>query len=194
MILLRQYEEELDKLHHVLDLCPDELWESSLWKVERAERWIWPRDEKGELIESTDRTEASIQVFSAFWYRAYHCLFYLDLYLSSDSTGFKTPAPFGGTDEHSVDEQMAAVFPNRVYSKGELLAYLTHGRRKAQAVIPALTEQDIRRPCEGGHPWVGQTFNTLLRINLKHLREHRIQLDKFLLKSAQPQATVRGLP
>ncbi len=57
--------------------------------------------------------------FSEFWYVAYHCLFWTDLYLSGAVEGFTPPAPF------TLDElDPAGVLPDRQYTREELLAYL----------------------------------------------------------------------
>jgi hypothetical protein len=145
---------------------------------------MWPRLGTSGDGDYVGRTDASIQVFPAFWYLAYHCIFHLDFYLSGDVTEFATPAPFRGFEEHDVDEHMVAVFPNRVYTRAELQSYLAHCRQKAQAIIPALTEQDIRRPIPNGHPHAGKSFDSLLRVNLRHVREHGAQLHKFLAKQS----------
>jgi hypothetical protein len=140
---------------------------------------MWPQDTSVEG-DYGDRTDESIQVFSAFWYLAYHCIFHLDYYLSGDVTEFETPAPFRGFEEHDIDENGVAVLPKRVYTRAELQSYLAHCRQKAQTIIPALTEQDVRHLISTGHPYAGKSFNSLLRSNLRHLREHGAQLHEFL--------------
>jgi len=180
--LLQQYEAAIDNFDKTLRSCPGELWETSLWVVKRSDPWMWPRPEAGDNGDYVGRTDASIQVFSAFWNIAYHCIFHLDYYLSGDATDFDTPAPFGGLEDHDVDEHMVAVLPKRVYTRAELLRYLAHCRQKAQATIPALTELDVGRLIPNGQPHAGKTFKDLLRVNLRHLREHSAQLHKFLAK------------
>jgi hypothetical protein len=61
-----------------------------------------PGDRSCRSGRDTDRQDLrSIQVFSAFWYLAYHVLFFLDLYLSGGfeqfEEGFVAPAPFTTT-------------------------------------------------------------------------------------------------
>ena len=77
----------------------------------------------------------------AFWYLVYHTLFWLDLYLSGTPAGFAPPSPF------SLDElDPAGVYPERVYTKAEMRAYLEHGRRKCRAAIAAMSAERAAEP------------------------------------------------
>lgn len=178
MSLLEQYQTAIDRFEKALRDCPEGSWEASLWKVKRTDRWIWPSD--GE--PGPERTDQSIQVFSEFWYIAHHCLFHLDFYLSGPDTEGFAPPPAIGEDE-GLDEHMAAVLPSRVYTRTELLGYLAQCRRKAGSIIPALTEQETKRVIPQGHPWAGHNYNTLLRVNLNHVKEHGGQMRRFLEKA-----------
>lgn len=175
--LARQYSAALDHLAGAMADCPDALWEASLWKVSRTEPFMWPRAAQ-EAAQS--RTEAAIQVFSAFWFLAYHCLFYVDFYLSGAvGDGFSTPLPFGGVYEHGMDPNGAKTLPYRVYTRAELERYLAHDRQKMTAVIEALTDVEAARPGTG---WAhtGKPFAELLLITLRHIEEHAAQLRQFL--------------
>src|SRR5437588_99475 len=78
----------------------------------------------------------------AFWYVAYHTLFWLDYYLSGSLERFAPPPPF------TLDElDPAGLVPGRLYAKQELLAYLEHGRAKCRAAIAALTDDELGKPC-----------------------------------------------
>src|SRR5215470_5455486 len=72
----------------------------------------------------------------AFWYIAFHTLFFLDLYLSPvGEDQFRSPAPFSLAelaDEGGV--------PEPAHTKDELLAYLDHCRKKLDAVMAAMTD------------------------------------------------------
>jgi len=66
----------------------------------------------------------------AFWYLAFHVLFFLDLYLSEEGESrFHPPPPFGLTELEAE-----VVPPERVYRKDELLGYLEHRRKKLDTV------------------------------------------------------------
>lgn len=80
--LVQEFDEAIDLFEAALRECPEALWEASLWKVERNEPGIWPENDQPE----PGRTDESIQVFSALWKIAYHCLFYLDWYVTGRSS------------------------------------------------------------------------------------------------------------
>ncbi|WP_420596124.1 DinB family protein [Deinococcus sp.] len=111
--------------------------------------------------------------FSAFWYIAYHTLFWLDFYASESPEGFQPPAPF------TLDEfDPAGVLPQRIYSKEELLTYLAHGRAKSRALIGRLTPEKMQQR------FVNERKNlSLLQLvlyNMRHLQHHAAQLNLLL--------------
>ena len=109
----------------------------------------------------------------AFWYIAYHALFWLDRYLSGSADGFPPPAPF------TLDElDPAGLMPERPYTKEELLAYLAHGRQKCEATVEALTEERARARCR--FTWGEVAFAQLLLYNMRHVQEHASQLSLML--------------
>lgn len=108
-----------------------------------------------------------------FWYTAFHTLFWLDFYLTGEEEGFAPPPPY------TLDEfDPAGVFPERVYTKAELLDYLAHGREKCRAVLSSLTDgQALRRLT---FPWGEVTFAELLLDNMRHVQHHTAQLNLIL--------------
>lgn len=108
-----------------------------------------------------------------FWYPVYHTLFFLDLFLSGTLEGFAPPAPF------NLDElDPAGILPERPYTKDEMLAYLDHDRRKAQATLGALTDEKASRHFDFG--WVAADFADLILYNLRHVQHHAAQLNLIL--------------
>lgn len=108
-----------------------------------------------------------------FWYVAFHTLFFLDLYLSGTTEGFAPPPPF------TLDElDPAGILPERVYAKGEILAYLDHGRAKGRATIAELTEEQAQHRCI--FPWGKLSFEELLWYNMRHVQHHAAQLNLIL--------------
>src|SRR5215475_8896425 len=78
----------------------------------------------------------------AFWYVAFHVLFFLDLYLSPvDESEFRPPAPFG------LSEFEDNVPPERVYTKSELLGYVEYCRKKLDALMAGMTEAWVVDAC-----------------------------------------------
>jgi hypothetical protein len=113
----------------------------------------------------------------AFWYLAYHTLFWLDLYLSGTPEGFTPAAPFtlGELDP-------AGVYPDRIYTKAELQAYLEHSRRKCRATITAMTDEHAAKPSDFER--LGLSHAELLLYNLRHVQHHVGQLQLLLRQRA----------
>ena len=140
----QQFGASIDMLDSAMSTCPDQLWLSSLWK------------------DPDDEPE-----YSQFWYRVYHTLFWLDLYLSGSEEDFAPPAPF-----------IRGVLPKKPYTKDELHVYLEHGRRKCQATIETLTDEKARQLCK--FDWGEVGFLELLLYNMRHVQEHAAQLNMWL--------------
>lgn len=107
-----------------------------------------------------------------FWYVVYHTLFLLDAYLSGQLDGFAPPEPF------TLGELEENVFPDRVYTRDELRAYLRHGRDKCRATIEAMTDDEAVRPA--GFDWLELSRAELLLYNLRHVQHHAAQLNLIL--------------
>lgn len=183
--LVREFDEGIDVLEGALRECPPALWEASLWKVERTEPGIWPENDQPE----PGRTDESIQVFSAVWKIAYHCLFYLDWYVTTEMLitprtpdgVFVTPEFIrGGVEEDPFNEDWTLKLPDHVYSRDLLLKYLEYGRARARRVISSASEEDLAKTCGPYHPHAGKTLAQLLQTNLVHLREHGGQIRSFV--------------
>lgn len=110
---------------------------------------------------------------SNFWYQAYHCLFYLDYYLSTEPGKFLPPSPFTLSE---LDPE--SVMPERIYAKEELLAYLEHGRNKCRFLISGLTEETMN------DRWINEYRNysmvEILLYNMRHVQHHTGQLNLLL--------------
>jgi len=111
---------------------------------------------------------------TAFWYLAFHVLFFLDLYLSSeDESRFRPPPPFGLTEL-----EPDFVPPERVYQKDELLAYVEHCRKKFDAVMEQMTEAWVTSPCP--FDYRAMSNGELLLYNMRHVQHHAAQLNMLL--------------
>ncbi|MBU8933550.1 MAG: DinB family protein [candidate division Zixibacteria bacterium] len=108
-----------------------------------------------------------------FWYIAYHTLFFLDYYMSESSEGFAPSAPFTLSE---LDP--AGAFPDRVYTKDELLTYLKHGRNKCRARIEGLNDQTAHQRCGFERPEI--TVAELLLYKMRHVQHHAAQLNLIL--------------
>lgn len=143
--LWMQFGAAIDMLEGALHACPDSLWRSILWK-----------DAEGE------------DEYSEYWYRVYHTLFYIDLYLSESEADFAPPPPFKREG-----------FPEQPYTKGQLQAYFEHCREKCRKTIMGLTDEQARQVC--GFYWLkGLNFYELQLYNMRHVQEHAAQLNLWL--------------
>jgi uncharacterized damage-inducible protein DinB len=109
----------------------------------------------------------------AFWYLAFHTLFFLDLYLSEDDESeFHPPPPFGITE---LDDNVP---PERVYSKDELRGYVEHCRNRLDVVMAGMTEVWATEPCP--FPYRKMSNGVLLLYNMRHVQHHAAQLNLLL--------------
>jgi uncharacterized damage-inducible protein DinB len=108
----------------------------------------------------------------AFWYLAFHVLFFLDLYLSEDDeTRFRPPPPFGRTEIEDV-------LPERAYTKDELLGYVGHCRNRLDTVMAAMSDAWVVSPCP--IPYRAMSNGELLLYNMRHVQHHAAQLNLLL--------------
>ncbi len=175
--LTSRFDAAIDRLEEALRGCPDELWEASMWHVPRTDPWVWPRPGVEPIPE---RTDASIQQFSAFWVVAYHCLWFLDFYVSV-TPGFTSPDFVrGGPEEMDWPADGAAPLTEQIFSRDTLLAYAEHGRRRVRERIETLADAEFDERCPAGHPHAGKTLRELLDVNLEHVIEHGSQMSDFI--------------
>jgi hypothetical protein len=173
---LAEFEAAIDHLEQAVSDCPEARWDASVWVVKKTDPWVWPKDGPGD-----GRTEEAIQVFSSFWLIAYHCLFFLDMYLWDCVGRWATPPEFAnGPVDQGIDEYGAARFPNIHYTPEQLLEYVRYCRSRARQVLRSLTERQLRSRTPAWHPHAGKTFKALLNVNLTHVREHSQQLADFV--------------
>lgn len=108
-----------------------------------------------------------------FWYSAYHCIFWTDYYLSTEPGRFEPPAPFTLSEFDPTGKM-----PDRTYTKSELLAYLTHCRKKAGQFISGMTMNSLNER------WVtdykNYSMHEILLYNNRHIQHHAAQLNLLL--------------
>ena len=116
-----------------------------------------------------------------FFYNAYHCLVFLDYYLTIPPGNFSSPLPFTITESGDVPaDAIDDVIPDRIYSKKELLGYLQSSREKCRKLIGGLTEE------KSEERWIEDPGNMnysvleLLLYNMRHVQHHAAQLNLLL--------------
>ena len=121
--------------------------------------------------------EESWHTNKKFFYNAYHCLVFLDYYLTIPHKNFSAQLPFTiGESPDAIDD----VIPDRIYSKKELLDYLQSSREKCRQVIAGLTEEKMEERWieEGGD--MNYAVLELLLYNMRHVQHHAAQLNMLL--------------
>lgn len=115
-----------------------------------------------DMLENAIRAcPDSLWTGSRFWHTSYHTLFYLDFYISESTDDFAPPAPF------TLSEfDPSGLYPDRAYTKDELLTYLDHCRKKCRAAIESLTDD--------------QVFAERLLYTMRHVQHHTGQLNFIL--------------
>lgn len=116
-----------------------------------------------------------------FFYMAYHCLVFLDYYLTIPAVILSSPLPFTLTEFKDIPvEAMDDLVPDRVYTKKELLDYLQSNREKCHLVITGLTNENLNQT------WIEKSGDRefalleLLLYNMRHVQHHAAQLNLIL--------------
>jgi hypothetical protein len=117
-----------------------------------------------------------------FFYNAYHCLVFLDYYLTYPaSRNFSSSLPFTLAEQGFViEDAIDDVIPDRIYSKKELLDYLHSSREKCYRVISGLTEENINDRWIEPDGHMNYSILELLLYNMRHVQHHAAQLNMML--------------
>lgn len=145
-----QFGAAIETLQNVIAACPDELWQTRLWR------------------EPNGRPE-----FTEFWYVAYHAIFWLDYYCSESAEEFTPPPPFS-TSEFDMD----GAVPEWVYTKQELLTYLEYASAKCRAKIENLNDEN--EPQRVRENWRVKTVAELMLYTMRHVQEHAAHLSMLI--------------
>jgi DinB superfamily len=121
------------------------------------------------------------------FYSSYHCLLFLDYYLTIPLKDFSTPLPFTITAPGDIPgDAIDDIIPDKIYSKKELLGYLQLSRGKCHTLIAGLTEEKIKERWiqEADEIAASGTMNysvlEILLYNMRHVQHHAAQLNLLL--------------
>jgi hypothetical protein len=146
--------------------CPDGLWQTDLWPDQAA---TGPAPHGGLHGSSP-------------WFLGYHALTTLDYDLAAEFEPWEPPRPF--------DESTYA-FPNRAFTKPELLGYVGWCRSRVRQTLDGLTEEVAARPLPGAHRYHGMLFAVIAGSLPLHVVEHASQIRQFLTAAG---VTVQPMP
>jgi hypothetical protein len=116
-----------------------------------------------------------------FFYNAYHCLIFLDYYLTIPAQPFSSPLPFTiAESDEVIGEAVDDLVPDRVYSKKELLGYLQSSREKCHKLIAGLTEEKLEERWIEESGTMNYSVLEILLYNMRHVQHHAAQLNLLL--------------
>jgi hypothetical protein len=116
-----------------------------------------------------------------FFYNAYHCLIFLDYYLTIPNETFSSPLPFTIAASKDVNEDaIDDLIPDRIYNKKELLDFLQSSRDKCYKVIAGLTEEKLNERWIEEERKMNYSVFELLLYNMRHVQHHAAQLNLLL--------------
>lgn len=116
-----------------------------------------------------------------FFYNAYHCLVFLDYYLTIPAKKLSSALPFTITASKDVPaEAIDDLIPDRVYSKKELLDYLQSSREKCHQIIKGLTEDGLIERWIEDSGTKNYSVLEILLYNMRHVQHHAAQLNMLL--------------
>jgi hypothetical protein len=153
--LAKNFDQAMETLEQALIDCPDDLWETDLWPDE----------------EPTGPGPHGGLVGSSPWFLAYHALSVLDYDLTGDFEPYAPPQPF---DENTWS------FPNRMFTKSELLGWIDRCRTRIRQTLDALTDEMALRPLPHTHRYAGTLFGVIVGSLPLHTLEHATQIRQFL--------------
>lgn len=153
--MVRNFDTALRLLEAALTDCPDALWEVDLWPDEAP----------------TSPTPHGGLHGSAPWFLAHHVLLTLDYDLTAEFGPWEPPQPF---DENSY------AFPDRIFTKAELLGYLAHCRERVGTILDELTEEAAARSVPDAHRDRGVPYGVIVGGMPLHVVEHASQIRQVL--------------
>jgi hypothetical protein len=168
--LTQNFASALRLMEAALTDCPDDLWQTDLWPDEAP----------------TGPAPYGGLHGSAPWFLGYHALSCLDYDLAAELEPWQPPKPF---DENTYS------FPNRVFAKPELLAYVDWCRDRVGQTLGTLTEVTAARPLPEAHRSHGVQYGVLVGSIPLHVVEHASQVRQFLTSvgvTVQPMPGDRG--
>jgi DinB superfamily len=115
------------------------------------------------------------------FYNAYHCLVFLDYYLTIPPKNFSSALPYtiaalGDMPGGAIDD----IIPDRIYSKNELLDYLQSSREKCHLLIAGLTAEKLNERWIEEWGTRNYTMLEILLYNMRHVQHHAAQLNLLL--------------
>ena len=155
----------LADLEALVRQCPDDVWELSMWDVEKDDGWGRPRP---PTLPNGDLDPRGVDAYSTVWYVALHLAYTLDWNFSGRTSSWEPPLPFSKSD---LD---AGHLPPRTYTREELLSYIAFVQTKTHTTLAAVARDEAEL---AGH---GRTSADWLIGGFGHAMAHFGNLQTFL--------------
>ncbi|MFI5916033.1 DinB family protein [Dactylosporangium sp. NPDC051541] len=164
--LAHNFDQALRLLEAALTDCPDTLWATDLWPDEAP---------------TAPAPHGGLHG-SAPWFLGYHALTTLDYDLTGEFSRWAPPPPF---DDNTYG------FPNRAFTKPELLGYVERCRARVEQTLDGLTDEQAARPLPSIHRHHGLLYGVLVGGLPLHVVEHAAQIRQHLTAAG---VKVRPMP
>jgi DinB superfamily len=118
-----------------------------------------------------------------FYYIAFHSAIFLDYYSTIPPSDFSPLLSFTQKEgKNRPKEAIDDLIPDKIYSKQEIVEYLTQSREKCKQIIAGLTDEKLKeRFKEGDEPNdMDYPILEILLYNLRHTQHHAAQLNMLL--------------
>jgi len=135
----RSLDEAVELLGAVIQVCLDELWGASMWRVHPSEIVGEVYDDNGIALTDSAQKDARIQRWSQPWSVAWHALEVLDYDLAGELTPWTPPPPFAGNPHWQTFTSLPVA-----WSHSEIAGYVDHCRQRVRDSLGA-PSLDIRR-------------------------------------------------
>ena len=146
-------------------VCPDDVWELSMWDVTKDAGWGRPRP---PMLPDGTPDPRGVDAHSAVWYATLHLVYTLDWNFSARAPSWEPPPPFRKGD---LD---AGRLPQRTYTREELLSYIAYVHEKTRTTLAAVAADEATL---AGH---GRTSADWLVGGFGHAMAHFGNLQTFL--------------
>jgi hypothetical protein len=164
--MARNFEEALGLMEAALIDCPDDLWVTDLWPDEAP----------------TSPAKYGGLHGSAPWFLGYHALLTLDYDLSAELKPWRPPQPL---------DEVTYSFPNRVFTKAELVGYVDYCRARVRATLDDQFEEMAAQSLPETHRGHGELYGVVVGGIPLHVIAHASQIRQFLTASG---VSVRAMP
>lgn len=118
----------------VVNECPDELWQTSMWHVQRSDIVGEVRNIDGTPATDPVERDVLIQRWSTPRSVAWHALKVLDYDLNGEFEAWSPPTPFAGNPHWQKFASLPA------WSKLQIAGYVDHCRQRVTDTFAAMTE------------------------------------------------------